>query len=426
MYRLLVLCISVPLLAQQQLNYQQAINHAFSAGRKAKILFEQKKITNYSLQAARAGLQPIWSVTGNKSKDESDANLRVQQSFQSGATASLGYDFLHRQNSLTVTQPLLRGLQQPKINLASSEDSYLQTRYTQIKAAQAIVQEVLQAYWQVIQAQKNQKVQILARQASNKLYQQYKIKVDAGLLPRLSLSEQKGQMQRFDLQELKQRTEARKSLERLKLLVNVPRDVDLLLVEDISLDSFGAMPDIKQVIDNIMTKNLDIKTAKIALAQAKRNLKIAANAILPELDVTSSMQHDGANVGVSLSLPLNDPQLKQQIATARTSLKQAKLNYDQIVQDKYILAKNLLLELNSKAKEHQLLAANMANSSHLYSLTRQQYRHGLASSLDVINRQKTLVSDQQAIIYNDISYLSTYVILMAEQNILLQYFRINI
>lgn len=409
-----------------KLNYQQAVALAFSSGRKAKVLFEQQKIAGYDIVAARAGLQPIWMIGGNKNSDETNASFNVQQHFASGADASFGYDFLNKQNTLRVTQPLLSGFQQPLLRLSASEDSFQQTKYSQIKAAQEIVQEVLLSYWRVMQAQKNQKVQILARHASEKLYQQYKIKVDIGLLPKLSLSEQKGQMQRFDLQELKQRTVAKKSLEKLKLLVNVPRDVELDLTEDIELNSFGEMPTLEKVSKNILANNLDIKNARISLNQAKRNLKIAKNAILPTINVTGEMAKTGSNVGVRLAMPLNDPQLKRQIQTARTRVATAQLNFDQIVQDKYILAKNLILELQSKSKEHDLLVANMNNSAYLYNITRQQYRHGLASSLDVINRQKTLVSDQLAIIYNDISYLTDYMLLMAEQNILLKYFRIII
>ena len=427
MFRYLIYFITIPLLANIKIGYKDAVQMAFRYGRKSFLLIESQKTSEYALNSARYGFGPKWSIKGSQSsKDDASAGLHWQQSFGTGATASADYNVLNKQTSLSFSQPLLKGFQQNALSLAGSEDSFEQQKLAQKKTAQNITQEVLASYWRVISAQKNKNVQLLGKKSSQKLYQQYKIKVDMGLLPRYSLVEQEGQMQRFRLQELQQRTEELKSTQTLRLLLNVPSGNELTLTADINLDSFGTLPSLTQVIKSINSSNIDIKSAKIALEVAKRNYKIAYNSVMPSVDLNGNMQTDDANISLAVSVPINDNSLKQQLLTAKSALTTAQLNLDQTIQDKQINAKNILLDLQAKSKEHELLSSNVRISAHLYELTRQQYKHGLASSLDVITRQKTLVSDQLALITNDIAYLTSYISLMAEQGALLDYFEVKV
>lgn len=424
---LALLCMPLLLFAGTSYTYKSAIKQAINSGRKANILREQWRVSGYGLAAAKAQLQPIWSISGSRNTTgAAKADVSWQQQFASGATVTAGYDFLQKQASLTAKQPLLRGWQQNNQSLQNSNIAFAQAHLMQIKSYQAIIQEVLAAYWQVISAQKNRQVQIIGRKSAQKLYQQYKIKVDMGLLPRLSLVEQTAQMQRFDLEELQQKTAGMKAIENLKLLLNLPSNAEVDLIEDIKLDSFGKTPELTKAVQVLEQNNVEIKNAMLALTAAKINYEIAKNAALPDFSLTSTMQSKQTSFGAELHVPINDPGLKQNLLTAKSNLAQARQNYLQVKQDKVRVLQNILVELNSRAQEHKILVTNTKISQHLYELTRQQYKYGKASSLDVITRQKHLVSDQQAVISNDILYLTAYIKMLAEQGQLLTYFGIKI
>lgn len=415
-------------LADVKLNYNDVVKRAVEYGVRAKILNQQNKTAFYSLEAARKSQQPIYSLTGGiQSTQESTGSMKASQSFGAGTTASIAWDFAHNAGKFDLVQPILRGFGQNSLNLENAENAYVQANIALVNSLNSIIQDVLNAYWSVISAEKNVEVQKLARKSAMQLLEQYKIKVKMGALPRYNLVEQQAQLDRFKLQELQQNTARVQAQQLLKVLINLPQTTNINLTGKLDLDVFGKMPSLESVLVRVKENNLSIISAKMAVAAAKNNLKIATNAAQPELNVTASMQKDtGASIGLSLNVPLNDPALKQQLLNANNNLEQANTNLIQVVQDNVQNANNLWQSINSKFKENKILESNLATSKRLYELSIDQYKYGKASSLDVVIRQKTLVSDQQALISNIISFLQSYVQLKALQGDLLGLFGMNI
>lgn len=426
--RIFIFLLPLLCFAELKLGYQDVITRAMKHGRKALVLTEQNKVANYSYIASRKGLQPIFSAESNyQTAQDSTGHLNISQKFAAGTSATLAFDLFHNKDtSLTLTQPLLNGYGINGLNLLSAKNTYQQANITWLVSVQGIIQDVLNAYWNVISAEKNIEVQLLAKESAKRLYEQYKIKYNMGSLPRSNLVEQNAQLARIQLEELQQNTAKRQAKQLLKVMINVPNDQLIKLTGKLDINVFGKMPSLKSVLKQVSKNNPNIALAKLALDAADYNYKIALNSAKAQLNLTATMQKDiGASVGLSVNVPINDPTLKQQVVSAKSALFQAKINLQQTSQDNLQLASNTWQELASKVKENQLLKNNLATSKKLYELSITQYKYGKASSLDVVTRQKTLVSDQQALISNTISYLQDFIKLCGLEGALLRLFGID-
>lgn len=425
-YRALPIIIACTIsLANIKLGYKETVWRSIFNSQKSQIINERSILTGHNLLNSINTYSPILSATGSfDSQKNSNGKMSIRQTFTSGASAALNYD-LEGNKSLEISQPILKSFRQNDKLLNNSYDEFKKSRLSQIIDLQNIAQEALSSYWQVVSSEKQREVQIIGKKSAEKLYQQYKIKVKMGILPKYTLDEQKAQMERFKLQVIQQKTSEIKARENLKLIINLDRLKKITLTEPLDISRFEKIHNLAEILKTVSKQNLNIKIAEINVAVAKRNYAIAKNNALPELNLNATMaNHESAKLGISLSIPFNDPGIKQNITTARSSLVQAELNLSQTKQNKIREVTNLWQELSSKIKENLILRKNLKISQDLYNLTKKLQRLGKASSLDIITRQKTYVADQQAIILNEISYLKLYMKILAEENKLLQQFNI--
>lgn len=197
--------------------------------------------------------------------------------------------------NLSITQPLLRGFGSD----VNEANIYLAQRDMRISLAnfkaQAIksVSDVEEAYWLLVQAKTN--VDILQREviASDQTYRIVQERPDATL-------EQKGQAltalerQRGDL--LAQVAAYRAASDQLKAVMNDP-DYDIssnILVNptDKPIDEpfYFNIPD---YIETALRQRPEMQAARLTIERSDIQIKVAKNGLLPQLDMTLSVQPNG-------------------------------------------------------------------------------------------------------------------------------------
>jgi outer membrane protein TolC len=130
------------------------------------------------------------------------------------------------------------------------------------------------------------------------------------------------------------------SLKRLLITLGAPSDRSLEIVGDFP-DVRGIELDIKTCIETALEYRLDLRNSRDRLEDTKRKLDIAANSMLPHLDVFADVAYRGSGdspgdqkledhvtAGISLELPLDKRDERDAVVRARISSGAARRDYE--------------------------------------------------------------------------------------------------
>jgi multidrug efflux system outer membrane protein len=160
----------------------------------------------------------------------------------------------------------------------------------------------------------------------------------------------------------------------------------------------------------VLTRRPDIRQAEAQLAAADANIAAARAAFFPRITLTGSLgttsnQLDGLfkNTAWSFAPALIQPLFdagrnRANLAGARAARDAATAQYEKAVQSAFRDVADALAGRATLAEQRTAQAALVAAEARRLALAEERYRAGIASSLDVLDAQRSLFTAQQALV----------------------------
>lgn len=388
----------------------------------------------------------------------SNANVQPSVSWQSPigtqVTLSANNPSSNQYNpgvSLQIMQPLLKGFGKPVVeaSLNNARDSVVISRLNVEGILRATVSDVVNAYLNVVSAERTVEIDKDAVSRTEKSVEQTKLFIKAGhkagnelVTVEANVASAKTQLEN-DLNNLAQ---ARYGLlAAIGIDPNANIHFSSLNVEQL-IEKYH-LPTLNNTKKWALENDIQYQTEEITLhGQTKRNLLVAEdntrwqlnfNADLATGNGTGSGENAGWNsvvngtnqaqsVSLTLQVPIDDQASKQAVLNAKIALKQAELA---LLQDKWNKETNAINSWNNVVSaERALRFADDAEKlqQKTYEVSYQKYLHGLIDSLELQSAQVSLIQAQQAALNSRIGYLRALVNLDLVTGNTLRTWKINV
>lgn len=338
--------------------------------------------------------------------------------------------------SLQVSQPLLRGFGRPIVEqaLMDARDSETITRLSIEGVLRSTVSGVVNAYLDVLSAQKRISISEDALKRAERSVDETRLFIKAGRKAgnELITVEANVATAKTNLETDKNNyTQARYALlAAIGLDPNTP--VTFVSLNLTSLINKYHLPTMAETKDLTLENDIQYQTDQITLnGSTKRNVIKAEDNTRWQLDFNANVTtgggsgggqnaginslFNGANqsegMGLTLQIPIDDQLSKQALMSAQIALKKARLA---LMKSKWVKETNAINSWNTvnSAKESLEFAEDAQTlQAKTYSVSYQKYLHGLIDSLELQSAQVSLIQSQQTLLTNKINYIKSLVTL---------------
>ena len=319
---------------------------------------------------------------------------------------------------LTITQALLRG-RGPDVTLARLRQSRLDTEislYELQGAAEALVAQIEQGYWDVILAKRALEIYEQSHAIAKQQVEEVSERIKVGALAENELAAAEAEAAGRYQQLVTARGTLAKA--RLGLLRSVNPGGQVDWAADFSLNEAPEMPDM--TVDTVdshvalaLSKRPDLNQARLLVQRRDLEVTQTKNGLLPKLDLFVSLggsrysnsfagQDNDMSAekvyagGLTLELPLWNRAAKARHAAAGWSLEQANaalVNMEQLAQVDVRSAHVDVEQAGAKVKAAEFTALLREKT---YALEQEKFRLGRSSTLLVAQAQRDLVQSQIA------------------------------
>lgn len=280
---------------------------------------------NYNHQA-----QPVTNAVGTSGAtnitDSYNRGFQVQQGFKTGTTGTFGFTStksttnnananfvpnLGGNLTLNIQQPLLRGfgvaLNTISIRTAKNNQRVADVTFrTQINT---LVNQVVQAYWNLVSASQNVGVARQALELSQRLLEQNKQQIQIGTMAPIDIKQTEAQVANgeqtlitAEATVFNQEVTLKNLLSRNGLASASLQSVRLILTNRVDVPAVEPVQPVQDLIDAALRNRPELAQARINLENTELNLKTAKNNLLPQLNLTGGMNNP-ASGGVINTAP---------------------------------------------------------------------------------------------------------------------------
>lgn len=430
--------------AATPINLQQAVQLALRFNPHIQIAGLQRLIQQMGLDvihnqtewhyALNATSQYAWS---NKSAGQAhQLQTSAQRLWQSGANTTVvmtnpitnpnGSQNASRYNpslSLNLNQPLLRGFG-ALINLSPLANSEDQDHIQRLNRQQTVIDTIVTVatdYENDVLAEQNLRIQQMTLTQGLQHLHDLAIEIEAGVLPNADRAQAEADVANGQLSVSTAQYQVSQShwqlLDAIGLSPRTPIEIDLK--QNIQLHP---LPAIEASIDAALASDSHYQTVLINQRIDQRHQLKAIDDLRPQLNMSllattgtgygnqanlSSFvnhQNQSMNIGLSLSVQIDDLPLRQQYWNARVQIAQDDIDLRQLrwqLQSAVIQAIHTL-----DALQHQWALATVAvhQQQQTLMLAQQRLRFGMGSALDLSTQQKNLTQAQLTLSGSQIGY----------------------
>jgi outer membrane protein TolC len=410
-----------------------------------------------------------------------DFGATIEKLIRSGATVSASFTSNELdQNSqflglrpqykpellFSINQPLLRNFGRDlTILLVRSAEAKSEAAYHEYRRQlTAFVRQIVEAYWGIVQARENVKVQEDGLQLARALERENEARVRAGVLPPVAVKEAAAEAARREEQVIVARNALEVATDRLRLLLQrnpagtfLPREiepVDRPEVRPVQLDE-------EKILETALARRPEILAALAEIEDRRLLAKVKRNNLLPELDLEASYglnalsgravpQRDfrtgetrlspfggtyaqaldrlfsrdfhSYSAGVTLSLPLANATAEAEYVQSRIDAQRAELRYRDLLSQVTLEVRQAIATVRADSK--RITATRLARELAEENLQQQKRRFdvGLATTKDVLDFQEDLTAARAAEIQALIDYNVALAALAQAQGRLLEEF----
>jgi outer membrane protein len=439
--------------------------------------FQASGTVNRSVVPASSVLQGAQVV---REKDYIYA-LSVQKLLRSGATFTIaGTSTETNTNSrfyglrpqyvpnvlFTLSQPLLKnfGIDLTVLLVRSAEANSSVAYYQYLSRAVALVRQVVEAYWGVVQAKENLKAEQDGLRLAETLVRENQARVRAGTLPPVAVKEAEADAASREGRVIAAENAVGIASDNLRLLLQrnpegtfVPRPIeptDSPEVRDVTVDEQEILVDAVERRPEVLQARYDIENRRILAKINRNNLLPGLNAntsyglnglsgrgvpqtdpqtgqtvVTPftgdygkSLERLKSDDFNSYSAGLSLTVPLGNTTAEAEYVQSQIDLRRGELSYRQLLANVTLEARKAIGDVRSNSK--RITATRLARELAQENLDQQKKRYdvGLATTKDILDFQQRVTAARAAEIQALIDYnVSLAALRQAEGTLLAQF-----
>jgi outer membrane protein TolC len=318
--------------------------------------------------------------------------------------------------NLTLTQPLLRGFgpNATYFTLRSSRRFRTAQERAFELARQGVALQVAQAFYQVVKQRQLLEVARGSRGRNESLKTASDARVKVGLDTKLDLLRAEVQAAQAQESEVRAETGLAAALENFRVVLGLapgetvePEEVALAEVPSFELEPLEVL------LLRAQERRLELKNAADDVAEAERAAKLAGQNLLPQLDLSVSVDQAGVGPGIGEAWRAGDSRVSVLVTTSyplersaaqadraraaialearKRALRQRELEIDAEV-------RNAVREIEGIRKSVELQRKSVEFAEQQHRLATLRYQRGLASSLDVVQAEENLVLSRTSLV----------------------------
>ncbi|MGZ8939550.1 MAG: TolC family protein, partial [Limisphaerales bacterium] len=345
---------------------------------------------------------------------ETDPLLRTTEQYESGAGISL-------------RQPLLRNfwIDQPRATILINKKRLQISEWLLRAQLITTVSQVENAYFDLIRARENIKVQRAALDYNNQLLRENKKRVEVGALAPLDEKQAEAEVARGVAGLLSTEQAYALALNNLKNLItqDFSNWVHIVLDPMETLVAVPASPELPESWKRGLTMRPEIQQLKLDLESQDINLKFLRNQLWPTLDLFGSYGRRGRNTsygraaddltselfpshsyGVILSVPLGNRAARNNLKAARASVEQSLLDYKALEQTIMVQIDNAIKLLQSQYQQVEATRQARLFAQDALSAEQKKYENGKSTSFNVLLYQRDLTRSR----FEELAALAEY------------------
>lgn len=339
-----------------------------------------------------------------------------------------GYNSYTPVLNFSFTQPLLRGFGKSanEANLLNAIDNEWLNKLNLQQAVIDQVTQVITAYRALILSGNNLENQKLQLKEAHKSYEINEKKIAAGQLEPTGNIQQSYQIESLSLMVEQAENDFKTAAQDLLQTIGLDPQMRLSVPSNVVVDKI-VVPNLKESIGWALKHNTQYLAQKMVLCADERDYAVAKNQQLWQLDVGANVQsgmvnqvdgnrgglpavYNGRNTNqtarLTLTIPMNDINRRNQLISAKIKLEKDKLNLIAMKRALETAITNTINSIQSLAKRYQLAEKQVNLAAQSYALEKKKQQAGIASALDVNNTQNQLIQAQMGLIGAKIAYLN--------------------
>lgn len=404
------------------LNLEQAVDLAFRNNRTLMFSGDSVQISRYGLESAKSEfeIQPTPSVRPpnlNPRTGDLEQNygygMEVRKKLKDGADlkTDLTTDIAPTQKSSTlnfeITQPLLKGFGRSIVtnSLVNVERSVISAQRRYEREKDGLVVRVIRQYYEIVKQQKILEINETALKRERLVLDSAKARLAVGLASRLDVSRAEIQVQQAEESLINARRDLGDAQDEFKVELNLPVDAELELVPELDYPPFNIVE--SEAMATAMKYRLDLIEESDRIWDAKRDLKVSKNNILPRLDLVVGYTLSGAGdtVGSSFDfketgffigfkpddLNLNRKPQRAAYKTAQVNVVSQErfynLSEDNIIRD----VRDGIRTLENRYKNIPIQKKAYDEAKSGLDVANERYKRNLADNFDIVNAETSLL-----------------------------------
>jgi outer membrane protein len=441
--------------------------------------FEAKATTNRSVTPTSSGLSGAQVVR----QREHLFDLSLRKLLRTGATFTVAGESRELDTnsrfvglrpqytptlSFTLTQPLLKnfGIDLTVLLVRSAEANSSVAYYQYIARAVALVRQVVEAYWGIVQANENLKAEQDGLKLAQTLVRENQARVRAGTLPPVAVKEAQADGASREERVIAAENALAVATDTLRLLLQrnpdrtfVPRPIDPTdspEIRDVAVDEAEVLVNAAERRPEVLQARYDIENRQI-LAKIRRNnllpgldlrasygLNGLSGRAVPQtdfstgetvftpfsgdygrgLDRLTSNDFNSYSAGLSFTLPLGNATAEAEYVQSQIDVRRGELGYRQLLANVTLEARKAIADARSSSK--RITVSRLARELAQENLEQQHKRYdvGLATTKDILDFQQRLTAARAAEIRALIDYNVSLAALRQAEGTLLGQFNI--
>jgi NodT family efflux transporter outer membrane factor (OMF) lipoprotein len=285
--------------------------------------------------------------------------------------------------------------------------------------------EIVQAYIQLRGAQALKASQEENVRAAKEGFELTQRRQQHGLTTELDVDQARTQLDETRRQLPSYDKQIQQALNTLSLLIGqAPGAVDAQLLENEPLPRIPGVVDVG-VPSTLARRRPDIRQAEASLHAATAGVGVAMAAFYPDISLTGNIGMRALDAsyltnwashfysaGPSISVPIfSGGRLSGNLTLARAEQQEAALSYRGTVLNALREVEDALVAYRTDRASRDLLQDTLDSAQTTWSLARNQYEHGLTSFIQVLDAERTVLTDRQALVQADVQIVNDIVTL---------------
>ncbi len=310
---------------------------------------------------------------------------------------------------LGISQPLLKGFgtNVQMADIRASEKQALATTHLVDSEAADLVAEVKKAYWELVYAWQDLKVQKLSLELAIKLLEEIKEKIRAGKLAEVEIYRPESEVARREESLITGERAIGFAEDNLKFLIN-SKDWTTSFSPYDRPDMQIIQPELAVVLERALENRPDLKASKLLVQATELREKSAKNNILPDLSLVGAIGAGGTDdsygnsldtafedsetlwsVGLNFSVPLNNSLARGEYIQAKAERNRALTNTELLRQQIRRTVRTTVRDVYLAIKAMEATRKTSLASQKGLEAEKIKFDAGRATTLDVLVAQET-------------------------------------